>query len=176
MPSHPIPRRAFLAGTAGGAIAASTFSTPARAERDSFVYEVQRTEDEWRAMLTKGEYKILRENDTELPKTSDLWQEERAGTYACRGCDLTIYDSVWKEPLDIGWVFFAQSEPDTVLMGIDGSPPYGNQMGEGDNRPPAIIEAHCRRCGSHLGHILTVRGKTLHCINGQALTFAPSEA
>ena len=37
-----------------------------------------------------------------------------------------------------------------------------------------MIEAHCRRCGSHLGHILTVDGKLVHCINGASLAFTPA--
>ncbi len=40
--------------------------------------------------------------------------------------------------------------------------------------PQILIEAHCRRCGSHLGHILNVQGDILHCINGTALTFTPT--
>jgi peptide-methionine (R)-S-oxide reductase len=39
-----------------------------------------------------------------------------------------------------------------------------------------MIEAHCRRCGSHLGHVLYVEDRLLHCINGTALEFRPSEA
>ena len=43
----------------------------------------------------------------------------------------------------------------------------------------AAMEAHCRRCGSHLGHIVAlpeVPGVPIHCINGAALRFEAAEA
>lgn len=173
-----IARRTFLRASVASAAALGSIAGTAQAadDGDGFVYEIQRSEDDWRARLAPAEYKILREGDTELPKTSPLWDEARDGIYCCKGCDLTLYDSGWKEPLDIGWAFFKQSRPDSILMGIDGSEPYGRMGMPDPNRPPALIEAHCRRCGSHLGHILTVKGKTLHCINGAALIFVPGTA
>jgi peptide-methionine (R)-S-oxide reductase len=170
-----IKRRHFLAGTALAA-AALPVATAVRAEKhaardDKFPYEIQRTEDEWRAMLSKDEYNILRKNSTELPKTSPLWEEARDGEYACRGCNLPTHTSFWKEQLDMGWVFFQQSIPNSIMMNIDGANPYGMSDSFG-----ALIEAHCRRCGSHLGHILKVGDKTLHCINGTSLIFTPASA
>lgn len=170
-----IDRRRFLAATGISALALGTGGSAARAATgtgDSFRYEVTRSEEEWRARLDAAEYKILRDGDTELPFTSPLWEETRAGRYACKGCDLPVYNASWKAPLDKGWVFFAHGEPDALLMGIDG-PQRAYGMGENF---PNLIEVHCRRCGSHMGHILKVDGEVLHCINGTALSFAPSEA
>ena len=177
MDHYSIKRRAFLGGAALSALALA--QTRASAEdiggtARPFAYEVTRTEAEWRGMLSKDEYNILRKGSTELPKTSALWNNTAEGTYCCRGCDLTVYDSVWKVELDKGWAFFRQSRENTVLMGIDGDPPDG--MEPEDERFAAMIEAHCRRCGSHLGHILTVQGSTLHCINGTSLRFRPATA
>ena len=33
------------------------------------------------------------------------------------------------------------------------------------------VEVHCRRCGSHFGHIISVAGTILHCVNGAAFQF-----
>lgn len=179
-PPARLSRRRFLAtsalGAAGATAAAAGALGPAAAhgEGDGFVYEVSRTEEDWRARLTPEEYAILREGGTETPKTSPLWNETRDGGYACRGCDLPLYESAWKAPVDKGWVFFAHSVPNAVLTGIDD--PQVEYGMDPALRELALIEAHCRRCGSHLGHILTVEGKTLHCINGTSLRFAPSEA
>jgi len=173
-------RRAFLSGTAVAAITLTQATAPsavagAAGNADqAFAFEITRTDDEWLGMLTREEYVILRKGSTELPKTSALWNNTAEGTYCCRGCDLTVYDSVWKVELDKGWAFFKQSRENAVLMGIDGEPPDG--MAPEDDRFGAIIEAHCRRCGSHLGHILPVEGKTLHCINGASLQFRPANA
>jgi peptide-methionine (R)-S-oxide reductase len=173
----PLSRRTFLAATGATGLAlgtvrrASSEALPAAPEAAPFTYEIQRSEAEWRAMLSEDEYGILREGGTEFPRTSDLWNETRDGAYGCRGCNLHVYSSNWKAPVDKGWVFFAHAEPDTVLMGIDGPE---ERYGMDPNGPGNLIEVHCRRCGSHLGHVLLVEGKVLHCINGTALTFQPA--
>ena len=42
--------------------------------------------------------------------------------------------------------------------------------------PLLSLEVHCRRCASHLGHILYVENKLVHCINGTSLNFSPEAA
>ena len=167
-------RRSFLKASAisglGLAGAGTALANPGGENGADFVYEVSRTEAEWREMLETEEYNILRKRSTELPKTNPLWNNTAEGVYCCRGCELSIYDSVWKTELDKGWAFFKQSRQDAVLMGIDGSPPDGMDP----NGFGALIEARCRRCGSHLGHILSVEGEALHCINGTSLQFRPA--
>lgn len=177
--SLDLNRRQFLSNsavaTAGGAslLTAGGLALPAKAQDDAFVYEVVRTEAEWRERLTEDEYKILRGGDTELPRTSDLWDETRNGTYHCKGCGLHLYSSSWKVPLQLGWVFFAHAEVEAVMLGVDGpQEAYGMNPDGFQN----LIEVRCRRCGSHLGHMLIIDGEIVHCINGTALDFNPSEA
>lgn len=179
MSDTPTTRRAFLGSAAVAALGAAQFTRPAEAQAiinsDDYTYAVQRTEEEWRAMLSDEEYRILREVGTEPRFSSDLWEEESDGTYFCKGCDLAIYDNTYKEKLFIGWLFFDHSFVNTTLTGIDILPAeYGGT--EEMATAPALMEAHCRNCGSHLGHILTVEGKTRHCINGIALNFVPDAA
>ena len=131
-------------------------------------YTVGYTEDEWKSRLTEEEFRIMRMGGTEHKKTSPHWKETRAGDYSCKGCVLGLYDSEFKVPLKKGWVFFSHSEPDSVLTGIDLITNYGWRA-----KKKAAIEAHCRRCGSHLGHVLYIEKQILHCINGASLTFTP---
>ena len=172
MTLNPLGRRTFLGGTALSLMALTRPVSAATTapSSESFSYEITRSDAEWRAMLSKPEYVVLRKGSTELPKSNPLWNHFEPGSYHCRGCDLTVYDSIWKVPVDKGWAFFSQSRENAILMGIDGPVPDGMS----DDGPGAMIEAHCRRCGSHLGHILTVEGTTLHCINGISLTFQPA--
>ena len=170
-------RRSVLAGSAL-ALPALAARRARAAGAEGFVYEVTRTDAEWRARLGDA-YAVMREGGTEKPHSSDLATEAADGTYGCKGCDLTLYSSRWKRPVDKGWVFFAQSEPDAMLMSIDQLIPddavevtLAERMQLDDK---AAIEVHCRRCGSHVGHIFIVDGALLHCSNGSAMEFRPTE-
>lgn len=168
--TRPRPSRRLFLGSTLLAWASLPFVRAARAfpqRNTSYVYPVQRTEDEWREMLSEDEYAILRGGGTEYPQSSALWNDYSEGTFTCRGCGLHVYSSNWRVEIDKGWVFFAHSEPTAVLTDIDKSAPYGGMAAQA----PALIEAHCRDCSSHLGHVLIVDGQLVHCINGLALTF-----
>ena len=125
-------------------------------------FEVTRTEAEWRAMLTDLQYQVMRQEATERSGTSRLDKNYAAGTYYCRGCDLALYPSDTKYDSGTGWPSFWASLDNAI-----GTKP--------DRRLFSVrTECHCRRCGSHLGHIFDdgpePTGKR-HCLNGASLTF-----
>ncbi|WGH79826.1 peptide-methionine (R)-S-oxide reductase [Jannaschia ovalis] len=164
-----------------------------------FTPEIQRSEAEWRAMLTADEYLVLREGGTEAPRSDPRWDSLEAGIYCCKGCDLPAFDARHKVVLDKGWLFFRLAETDAVLTSIDRTV-YDQfaRRGGGDSTPmraPEMpgaetlseeeqalldsllaIEVHCRRCASHLGHHLLIERKMLYCINGISLNFATDAA
>ena len=170
-------RRQMLTSAAVGATAVGLGAQPAAAKLVSagggFTFEIQRTDEEWRAMLSDAEYEILRNGGTEVPKTSLYWETRDEGTYTCKGCDLPVYTSEYKVQLNKGWVFFFHGVPNNVMTGIDKLKPseYGGSGMTVDGPAGHLIEAHCRRCGSHLGHIVYLAPFILHCINGTALNF-----
>jgi len=148
-------RRTFLTTTAAGA-AALAIAGPANA------FEIERTEAEWRKMLTKTQFKVMRQNGTERAGSSPLDKNYAAGTYHCRGCDLPVYPSSTKFDSGTGWPSFWQSLPNAVRT-------------KPDRKLLSVrTEVHCRRCGSHLGHIFddgpAPTGKR-HCLNGVSLVF-----
>ncbi|SHJ07826.1 peptide-methionine (R)-S-oxide reductase [Palleronia salina] len=165
-----IGRRAFLAGGASGAAlvagTARAQDTPAANADGAFTYEIRRSPEEWRAQLSEDEYSILRDGRTEPNWTSSYAKENNPGTYHCVGCDLPVYRSEHWQELPIGFVFFTHAIPNAVLTGID-TTDYNGALPE----PLELIEVHCRRCGSHFGHVIVFDGATpLHCINGTALS------
>jgi len=98
-----LSRRHLFAGGAASAIAAITGTAQARVAAGSssdFVYEINHSDEEWRAMLGDDDFAILREGFTEKPKSSPLWLEVKPGMYNCKGCDLPVYDGQWKVILE----------------------------------------------------------------------------
>jgi peptide-methionine (R)-S-oxide reductase len=131
-------------------------------------FEIMKTPEEWRKILTPEQYSVLREEGTEYPGTSPLLHEKRAGVFACAGCDLPLYDAANKYDSGTGWPSF-----DRALE---------NAIGTTEDRTLGMLrtECHCRRCGGHLGHIFNDGPKETtgmrHCINGVSLVFHPSGA
>lgn len=95
-------RRKFLLGSAGtlaafaagGTVLRDMLAAPARAAEGEF--EISKTAEEWRSILTKEQFAVLREEATERAFTSPLNDEKRAGLYHCAGCDLPLYSSETK--------------------------------------------------------------------------------
>ncbi len=183
---NSVTRRNLLthsAMLAGASLAGGGVHAAVPAGHDPFEYEITRTEEEWRAQLGE-DYRILRDGETEEQFTHPLWQEKAAGTYHCKGCDLEVYSSAQKFFPDKGWVFFTAGVPNSQMMAIDARSDMADEMVfEGQSQSELndaaanfFIETHCRRCGSHLGHILPVARRALHCINGASLVFKPTEA
>jgi peptide-methionine (R)-S-oxide reductase len=163
-------RRSFLFSSAavallGGTTALWRMGAPTNARAESF--EVIKTEEEWRALLSDAQYAVLREEDTEPAGTSPLNNEKRKGTFHCAGCDLPLYPSETKYESGTGWPSFWDSLPGAIGTKEDNS------------LFMTRTEVHCRRCGGHLGHIFDdgppPTGKR-HCLNGLALTFKPATA
>ena len=151
-------RRRFTAG-----ILAALGIAPAQRAAAKGDFEVTRSESEWKAMLSSLEYKVMRKEGTERAFSSALNDNKASGTYICRGCDLPLYSSKHKFDSGTGWPSFYQAINDTAVeTKLDRS------------LFMTRTECHCRRCGSHLGHIFEDGPKPTglrHCINGVSLKF-----
>lgn len=128
-------------------------------------FEITRTDAEWRKMLSKLQYNVMRHEKTERAGSSPLDKNYSAGTYICRGCDLPLYSSKTKFDSGTGWPSFYKSLPNAI-----GTKPDNTLL-------TTRTEVHCRRCGSHLGHIFNDGPKPTgkrHCLNGVSLKFVPA--
>jgi peptide-methionine (R)-S-oxide reductase len=127
-------------------------------------YPIQKTDEEWRRILTPEQYAVLREHDTERPGSCALLQEKRPGTFACAGCGQALFVADRKFESGTGWPSFFAPLPGSIAETKDSS--YGMVR----------TEVHCSQCGGHLGHVFPDGPPPTglrYCINGVALNFEP---
>ena len=131
------------------------------------IEKVEKTEAEWREILSAEEFRILREEGTERAFTGKYWDNKKTGTYYCSGCDLALFESKTKFKSGTGWPSFYQPiKKEYVGENVD------NKYGW--NRTEVV----CGRCDGHLGHVFDdgpAPTGLRYCINGNILTFESNE-
>jgi peptide-methionine (R)-S-oxide reductase len=131
--------------------------------------EVSKTEDEWRALLSKEEYDVLRKAGTERPWSGKYVDTKTEGVYRCRACGAELFRSSEKFDSHCGWPsFWSPGDSDSVVLIEDRS--------LGMTR----TEVRCATCNSHLGHVFLGEGydtptDARYCINSISLTLEPAE-
>ncbi|HXT09303.1 MAG TPA: peptide-methionine (R)-S-oxide reductase MsrB [Roseiarcus sp.] len=132
---------------------------------DAKTYPVTYTEAEWRERLTPEQFQIMREHGTERAGSCALNYEKRPGVFACAGCGQPLFESLRKFESGTGWPSFNDPVPGAVETSTDRA--WGMVR----------TEAHCARCGSHLGHVFPDGPPPTglrYCINGVATHFTPA--
>jgi len=128
------------------------------------VFDVTKSDAEWRAQLSPEAYRVLRGHGTERAGTSPLDKQYGDGSYRCAGCDLPLFASDTKFDSGTGWPSFYQ--------------PIEGAVGTTTDRSFLMVrtEVHCRRCGGHLGHVFDDGPRPTglrYCMNGVSLKFLP---
>jgi peptide-methionine (R)-S-oxide reductase len=158
-----LTRRQFNLAGIGATLASVGGASIARTE-EKMMFEITKTPEEWKKLLTKEQYYVLREHGTERSGTSPLDKNYEPGQYNCAACDLPLFSSETKFNSGTGWPSFYA--------------PLENAVGTSTDRSFFMTrtEVHCRRCGGHLGHVFDDGPKPTglrYCMNGVALKFVP---
>lgn len=104
--------------------------------------QVQKTDAEWRKILTPEQYKLLRQAGTERAGTGQYLNAKEPGVYRCAGCNAELFRSDTKFDSGSGWPsFWAAAAKDSVKLIEDNS--YGMRR----------VEVRCAACDGHLGHV-----------------------
>ncbi|KAI0091736.1 SelR domain-containing protein [Irpex rosettiformis] len=123
-----------------------------------------KSESEWRAVLNKEQFRILRQKGTEPAGSGKYDKFHEEGVYSCAGCGTPLYKSTTKFNSGCGWPAFFDAIPGAVARHTDSS--FGMQR----------TEITCTACGGHLGHVFKGEGFNTptderYCVNSVSLTF-----
>jgi peptide-methionine (R)-S-oxide reductase len=132
-------------------------------KKDPVEYEVTKTEDEWRELLPRDRYAVLRKAGTEPAWSGELLHVDGDGVFHCAACNAALFDTDAKFESGTGWPSFDRAKSaGTIEEHTDRS--FGM----------ARTEILCARCGGHLGHVFP-DGPTdtglRYCVNSLSLTY-----
>ncbi|HTL88273.1 MAG TPA: peptide-methionine (R)-S-oxide reductase MsrB [Leptolyngbya sp.] len=127
-------------------------------------FEINKTEDEWKAALTPEQFRVLRKHGTERAGTSPLDKEYGKGTFVCSACESPLFSSETKFNSGTGWPSFYAPIESAIATTTDRS------------LFMTRVEVHCAKCGGHLGHVFEDGPRPTgerYCMNGVSLKFVP---
>jgi peptide-methionine (R)-S-oxide reductase len=122
---------------------------------------IEKTDAEWKVILSPDQYRITRKKGTEGRFSGELCSRYEPGKYNCICCDTELFDSSIKYDSKTGWPSFTQPIKENVIK-------YEKDRSAGMTR----IEVMCNVCDAHLGHVFPdgpPPSGLRYCINSDSL-------
>lgn len=125
--------------------------------------KVEKTEEEWKKVLSPEQYEVLREKGTETPFSGKYYLHTEKGIYVCAACGAELFKSDAKFDAGCGWPSFSDVVDSSKVV-------YTKDNSLGMIR----TEITCAKCGGHLGHVFDdgpAPTGLRYCINSVSIEF-----
>ncbi|CAN5643861.1 peptide-methionine (R)-S-oxide reductase MsrB [soil metagenome] len=125
--------------------------------------KIEKTDAEWKKLLTPEQYRVLRKQGTERPFTNAYNGLHEHGIFKCAACDKELFSSEAKFESGTGWPSFFQPISKEAIATKEDRSIFGTRT-----------EVLCERCGGHLGHVFEDGPKPTglrYCTNSVAMKF-----
>ena len=126
-------------------------------------YNINHSEEEWKNILSKEQFDILRKKGTERPFTGKYEKHWEDGVYVCAGCGNELFKSDSKFDAGCGWPSFYEALDKTKIVEKLDTSHFMTRT-----------EILCANCGGHLGHVFPDGPKPTglrYCVNSVSLDF-----
>ncbi|MGD8556210.1 MAG: peptide-methionine (R)-S-oxide reductase MsrB [Chromatiales bacterium] len=127
--------------------------------------KIRKSDEEWRSELSEEEFRVCRRKGTERAFTGKYYETKTGGTYRCVCCGEPLFRSDHKYDSGSGWPSFYQALDEGAV-----------EAEEDRSHGMIRTEVHCRKCGSHLGHLFPDGPQPTgmrYCINSVSLDLEP---
>lgn len=103
---------------------------------------VKKSLEEWRLLLTREQFRVTRQHETERAYSGEYCETFTPGIYSCVCCGTQLFDSSGKFNSRTGWPSFSEPIKDDVIR-YEWDYSYGVKN----------VEVLCNVCDAHLGHV-----------------------